>query len=86
MPSIEPSWHFDHQATYVITGAFGGLGRSIARWMMKRSAKHLLLLSRNGPKTQAAQTLLLDLKLGGVTVLAPLCDIGDEKSLLAALA
>ena len=86
MPSIEPSWHFDPQATYVITGAFGGLGRSIARWMMKRSARHLLLLSRNGSKGQAAQTLLLDLKLGGVAAFAPPCDIGDEKSLLAGLA
>ena len=53
--------------------------------MMKRNARHLLLLSRNGPQSQAAQTLLLDLKLGGVTVLAPKCDIGDEKSLLAGL-
>ena len=86
MPNIEAPWHFDPQATYIITGAFGGLGRSIARWMMKRNARHLLLLSRNGPKSQAAQTLLLDLKLGGVTVLAPTCDIGDEKSLLAGLA
>ena len=86
MPSIEHSWQFDPQATYVITGAFGGLGRSIARWMMKGSARHLLLLSRNGPKDQAAQTLLLDLKLGGVAVLAPPCDVGDEKSLLAGLA
>ena len=72
MLSIEPSWYFDPQATYVITGAFGGLGRSIARWMMKRNARHLLLLSCNFPK---GQTLILDLKLGGVAVLAPPCDI-----------
>lgn len=86
MPSIEAPWYFDPQATYIITGAFGGLGRSIARWMMNRNARHLLLLSRNGAQSQAAQTLLLDLKLGGVTVHAPKCDIGDEKSLLAGLA
>lgn len=54
--------------------------------MMNRNARHLLLLSRNGPQNQAAQTLLLDLKLGGVTVMAPTCDIGNEKSLLAGLA
>ena len=85
MPNVDPPWAFDPQATYIITGAFGGLGRSVARWMMKRNAKHLLLLSRNGAKSQAAQTLLLDLKLGGVAALAPQCDIGDETSLLAAL-
>ena len=54
--------------------------------MMKRNTKNLLLLSRNGPRSQAAQTLMTDLKLGGVAVLAPPCDVGDEKSLLAALA
>lgn len=85
MPSIEAPRYFDPQATYIITGAFGGLGRSIARWMMKRNARHLLLLSRNGPRSQAAQALILDLKLGGVEVLAPTCDIGDEESLLAGL-
>ena len=53
--------------------------------MMKRNARHLLLLSRNGAKTRAAQILLRDLELGGVTVLASPCDIGDERSLLASL-
>ena len=53
---------------------------------MKRNARHLLLLSRNGPQSQAAQILLLDLKQGGVAALAPPCDIGDEASLLAGLA
>ena len=85
MPIIAAPWHFDPQATYVITGAFGGIGRSIARWMMKRNAKYLLLLSRNGAQTRAAQLLLRDLELGGVTVLAPSCDIGDERSLVASL-
>ena len=85
MPSIAPSWTFDPQATYVITGAFGGLGRSVARWMMRRNARHLLLLSRTGPQSQAAQNLVLDLKQGGVSVLAPPCDIGNEESLVAAL-
>ena len=85
MPSIGPAWHFDPQATYVITGAFGGIGRSTARWMMKRNARHLLLLSRSGAQTRAAQILLHDLELGGVAVLAPSCDIGNERSLLASL-
>ena len=53
--------------------------------MMKRNARYLLLLSRNGAQTRAAQILLRDLELGGVAVLAPPCDIGDEMSLLASL-
>ena len=85
MPTVAAPWYFDPEATYVITGAFGGIGRSIARWMMKCNARHLLLLSRTGAKTRAAQILLRDLELGGVAALAPSCDIGDERSLLASL-
>ena len=53
--------------------------------MMKRDARQLLLLSRSGPRSQAAKILLLDLELGGVTVFAPACDVGDEKSLIVAI-
>ena len=85
MPSVEAAWRFDSRATYIITGAFGGLGRSVARWMMKRGVGRLLLLSRKGPQSEAARTLLRDLELGGVAVLAPTCDVGDEMSLRASL-
>ena len=52
---------------------------------MQRGVGRLLLLSRKGPQSEAAQTLLRDLEIGGVAVLAPTCDVGDEKSLLASL-
>ena len=86
MPFPKPSWGFDPHATYVITGAFGGLGASAARWMMGRGARHLLLLSRSGPQSQTARMLLSNLELGGVSTLAPACDIGNEASLGKAFA
>ena len=85
MPSTEPSWYFDEHATYIISGAFGGLGRNIARWMMSRKARHLVLLSRSGAKGKAALALLEDLKKNGLTVEAPACDIGNEKDLASVL-
>ena len=70
---------FHPDATYVITGGLGGLGKSIASWMASRGARNLILLSRQGEGTAHAKTFLDALRSSGVTALAPQCDIGDEK-------
>ena len=85
VPSTRPSWYFDANATYVISGGLGGLGRSIARWMATRNAKHLILLSRSGPRGEAAISLLQELETKGVEVVAPSCDVSDERALVATL-
>ena len=76
-----PTWSFDKHATYLIAGGLGGIGRSIARWMMRRGAKYLILLSRFGPRTEAAQYLLQELRDQGVHVEAPPCDISNADML-----
>ena len=77
----KPSFSFDSNCSYVIAGGLGGLGKSAAKWMAQRGAKHLVLLSRSGPKDQDAQSFLDELKSSGVAVKAPKCDITDETSL-----
>lgn len=81
-----PKYDFDRNATYVIAGGLGGLGRSIARWMANRNAKNLILLSRSSVRSEAAQSLLDDLKAKGVNVAAPSCDVGDMQALSSTLA
>ena len=66
---------------YVIAGGLGGLGRSIARWMVSKGARHLLLLSRSGPSTPAGMELLEELREKGVKVAAPACDITSLEAL-----
>jgi phthiocerol/phenolphthiocerol synthesis type-I polyketide synthase C len=39
-------WHAE--ATYLITGGLGGLGLTVARWMVEQGARHLVLTSRTG--------------------------------------
>ncbi|KAM3083977.1 hypothetical protein ACMFMG_001916 [Clarireedia jacksonii] len=80
-----PTYYFDANATYIITGGLGGLGRSISHWMADRGARHLVLLSRSGAKTQEAQDLLAELEKKGVKVIAPACDIANAKILEATL-
>ena len=54
--------------------------------MASRNAKHLILLSRSGVKTKAAQLLMDELKTGGVSAKAPICDVSDMASLASVLA
>jgi hypothetical protein len=39
---------FHADATYIIIGGLGGLGKSIVKWMISHGARNLLLLSRHG--------------------------------------
>jgi acyl transferase domain-containing protein/acyl carrier protein len=49
--ATEPAYQivkFRKDATYLITGGMGGLGRKLAGWMAQRGAGHLVLIGRNG--------------------------------------
>ncbi|RVD82149.1 uncharacterized protein DFL_006583 [Arthrobotrys flagrans] len=71
---------FVSNASYVIAGGLGGLGCDIARWMVEMGARHLVLLSRSGPRTETARTLVADLKNLGVNCVTPSCDISSLQS------
>ncbi|KAL9603451.1 MAG: hypothetical protein Q9219_001138 [cf. Caloplaca sp. 3 TL-2023] len=81
IPSTQPSYCFDLNATYVIAGGSGGLGRSIARWMASRNARSIILLSRSGSSTQATKDLIDELSALGVRIATPSCDVGDRTAL-----
>ncbi len=78
MPSSRPTYLFDEKASYVIAGGLGGLGRSITRWMVDRSARNFILLSRSGAKSNEAIDLIEEMRSRGVSIVAPPCDVSDE--------
>lgn len=66
----------------MIAGGLGGLGRSIARWLVARGVRNLILLSRSGPDgKEKAQDLLAELHKKGVRVEAPSCNIANLDAL-----
>ncbi|KAJ6150676.1 hypothetical protein N7470_007270 [Penicillium chermesinum] len=75
------TWKFDTNATYVIAGGLGGIGRSTASWMAQREAKNLILLSRSGISNDEGWELVDNLRKQGVRVEVPCCDITDFASL-----
>ncbi|KAI1085557.1 polyketide synthase [Whalleya microplaca] len=81
VPSREPTCEFDSAASYVISGGLGGLGRSIARWMVTRGARNLILLSRRGPIEDSARNFVNELKTTCDNVAAPACDVAERDAL-----
>lgn len=60
-------------ATYLITGAFGALGKQVARWCAKQGAKFIALLARSDDDGQ----LVDELTRQGAQVLSLRCDASD---------
>lgn len=44
----QPSLRLRHDASYLLVGGLGGVGRSIASWFVRNGAKTLVFLSRSG--------------------------------------
>ncbi|KAK2777211.1 polyketide synthase [Colletotrichum kahawae] len=51
---------FREDASYLLVGGLGGLGRSVCRWMAARGARHLVLFSRSAAEPEAATIALVD--------------------------
>lgn len=66
--------------TYVIIGGTGGLGRSMAKRMVHRGARHIVLLSRGGKVTTELSQLIEECRGVGAAIHVKACDVADEKS------
>lgn len=64
---------------YVITGGAGGLGVSVAEWLIKQGARDVLLLGRRGPD-DAARAIEARLSSRGARVRVARCDVSDDAS------
>jgi phthiocerol/phenolphthiocerol synthesis type-I polyketide synthase C len=67
---VECPIEFEAEATYLITGGLGGLGRAVATWLVEQGARHLVLMGRTRPSTSAQQTLDALRKAGAHVVVA----------------
>lgn len=64
-------------ATYLITGGFGGFGMELARWLVAAGARHLALIGRRGAAGETAQALVAELRRGGAQVMIGALDISQ---------
>lgn len=85
VPRKKTGYKFESDASYLLAGGFGGLGRCLARHMVKHGARNLIFVSRSGTSRTESQALVDELKAAGTNVRVLACDIVDENKLQSAL-
>ncbi|KAK4624439.1 Reducing polyketide synthase PKS2 [Fulvia fulva] len=73
-------------ATYIIIGGTGGLGRSMTKRLVQRGARIIVLLSRSGKMTDELDALSQQSATLGASILVKPCDVGDQASVSTLMA
>ena len=71
-------------AAYLITGGLGGLGLSVAQWLVAQGARHLVLVGRRGP-TPEVQPALDSLRETGARIEVSSADVSRPEDLASVL-
>ncbi|KAI8627782.1 putative polyketide synthase [Xylariaceae sp. FL1651] len=70
----------DENATYVIVGGLGGIGRSLVFLLIRHGAKHIAFVSRSGAAKPEAKATMDELENMGVHATSYRCDVADPKA------
>ncbi|PYI12619.1 polyketide synthase [Aspergillus sclerotiicarbonarius CBS 121057] len=78
--------HLSPEAAYLLIGGLGGIGSSLARWMMERGCRHFVFVSRSGmTRSKAAETVRW-IERAGALVQVFQADAGNETDMRAIVA
>ncbi|KAI0474774.1 reducing type I polyketide synthase [Xylaria cf. heliscus] len=69
------------EATYMIIGGLTGIGASVAKLLLDRKAKNLLLVSRNATSRRGVTAVTNEFAAVGCRVVVKDCDVGDMSAL-----
>ena len=83
-PSDQGEFKLSSDGTYLITGGLGGLGLSIARWMIERGAQHLALIARSEGTRSAQKAVEAMRESADIRIFN--ADVSDYKELSRVLA
>ena len=67
-------------STYLITGGMGGLGLKTAEWMVRKGARHLVLLGRSKPSS-LAMSIVEKMRHEGIDIFIAQADVSDAAQL-----
>lgn len=81
----EDSLKLNPDATYLLVGGLGGLGRSLAKHFVASGARNIAFISRSGATAPDAITVLDELATKGARVKAYRTDISDADSFIATM-
>ncbi len=83
-PAAPPA-RLDPQASYLVTGAQGGLGLACLDWLAARGARHVIAIARGDP-TQSTLDRFNTLRAQGMVIDNRHCDVADSRQLSDLLA
>ena len=82
VPRVPTGRHltFNAKGTYLLTGGFGGLGKSMATWLIERGARSLAFLSRSAGTSKESLLFIKELEATGcsVTTIAGSADCKED--------
>ncbi|NER93852.1 MAG: SDR family NAD(P)-dependent oxidoreductase [Symploca sp. SIO1B1] len=78
--TTQKSLSFREDACYLITGGTGSLGLLVARWMVDKGAKHLVLLGRR-VSDDVTSKKITELEIAGASVVVEQSDVSDLESI-----
>jgi malonyl CoA-acyl carrier protein transacylase len=70
--------------SYLITGGLGGLGLVVARWLVERGAKNLVLVGRSEPSIDV-KSQLRELESQGARIVVAKADVADREQMALVL-
>ncbi|PZP06938.1 Acyl transferase domain-containing protein [Pseudomonas sp. NFPP10] len=71
---------FKPDASYLVTGGFGGFGQKTSRWLVDHGARHIVLAGRSGADTPERLAFVEELRQQGANVLPLACDLADASA------
>lgn len=74
---------FRPDASYLLVGGLGGIGRAMALWMTEHGAKNLIFANRSGLSRQEARDTVNLLQQRGTNVLVYSCDVSKPEQVSA---
>ncbi|CAG2015657.1 unnamed protein product [Fusarium graminearum] len=86
VPSKPSPVQLKPDATYLVVGGLGGLGKRLVDWTAEKGARNIVIFSRTAQPDADAQSFLDKLVSMGVTVRVEKCDVSSEESVIEALA
>lgn len=85
VPQSTPPLQCDPEATYLVLGGFGGLGRWLCNKLADHGARNIATFSRSGPSTPEAKECIAALQKRGIRVCSYRCDVADSSAFKAAV-
>lgn len=67
-PTTRPSLRLNPDASYLLVGGLGGIGRAVSTWMVEHGARHLTYLSRSAGTSNEHRDFIKELEVLGCHV------------------